>query len=85
VALANDKVVTAENNGDSPLIARATQVGEWEKFRLANFEFPGFSGTSITAVVNGKYVAAEAAGTQPLIARTLRNPAQWEQFFFNQL
>ncbi|NJC82648.1 GH25 family lysozyme, partial [Planosporangium mesophilum] len=62
---ANDRYVTAENAGRSPLIANRTTPGVWEKFDVIN---TGDGFVALRSRVNGRYVTAEGAGSGPLIA-----------------
>ena len=64
-ALVNDKYVTAENGGASPLIASRDTAGPQELFYI----YPTTNdGINIKSVINGKYVIAENGGSSPLIA-----------------
>jgi len=75
-AVINNKYVTAENGGSSPLIANRDTAGPWELFYIS----PAADGSiNIKAGFNGKYVTAENGGASPLIAnRDTAGP--WEKF-----
>lgn len=75
-AKANNKFVTAENAGNSPLIANRTSIGTWETFDLI---WINSTDVQMRSHANGKFVCAEAAGTEPLVSnRDVRGP--WETF-----
>jgi len=64
-AVVNDKYVTAENGGNSPLIASRDTAGPQELFYI----YPTTNdGINIKSAINGKYVTAENGGNSPLIA-----------------
>ena len=72
---ANSKWVTAEDAGASPLVARASTPGAWEKFDVVG----NADGTvSLIAHVNGKYVSADHGGAAPLIANR-SSAGDWEK------
>ena len=76
LANVNGRYVTAENAGNSPLIANRTAIGAWEQFDQVNV---GGGYIALLAHVNGRYVTAENAGKSALIAnRTAIGP--WEKF-----
>jgi hypothetical protein len=64
-ASANNKIVTADNAGASPLIANQTAIGPWESFDLLD---AGNGNIALRAHANNKIVTAENAGGSPLIA-----------------
>ena len=75
-AHADGDIVTADDNGGSPLIANRTAIGYWEQFDEIN---EGNGEIALRAHANGLIVTAEDAGAQPLIAnRTV--VGQWETF-----
>ncbi|SFE18189.1 Alpha-L-arabinofuranosidase B, catalytic [Actinacidiphila alni] len=75
-AHSDNQWVTAENKGDSPLIANRGGPGPWETFYLLHN--PDGS-VSLRAYNNQHLVTAESAGASPLIAnRTAVGP--WEEF-----
>jgi type 1 glutamine amidotransferase len=75
-AHANGKLVTAENAGNSALIANRTAIGTWEQFDLLD---AGNGNNALRAHANNKIVTADNAGASPLIAnRTSVGP--WETF-----
>ena len=75
-AIANDKIVTADNAGASPLIANRTAVGTWEQFDLLD---AGNGNVALRAHANNKIVTAENAGGSPLIANRTAI-GLWETF-----
>ncbi|MFQ3671867.1 MAG: hypothetical protein SNJ84_10465, partial [Verrucomicrobiia bacterium] len=77
-AVINDRIVCAENGGQSALIANRTAVGTWEKFTVVD---AGGGWIALRAVVNNHYVRAENSGAGDLIANS---PwiGSWEQFKF---
>jgi hypothetical protein len=73
----NKNLVTAENAGNSPLVTRTPNLGDWEKFTMRNQA----GGTlAITAKVNSRYVCAENAGASALIANR-DSVGDWEKFY----
>src|ERR1700729_1323093 len=75
-AMANNRIVTADNAGASPLIANRTAVSTWESFDLIN----NSNGTiSFRAHANNMIVTADNAGASPLIANRTAI-GTWEQF-----
>jgi uncharacterized protein YkwD len=75
-SLANGQYVTAENGGNSALIANRSAVLGWETFELINL---GGNERALRSLTNNLYVCAEAQGNQPLIAN--RSAALgWETF-----
>ena len=75
-ANANKKFVTAENGGNSYLIANRTAVGAWEQFEVVN---AGGGYVALKALVNNKYVVAENAGTTWLYSNRTAI-GLWEKF-----
>jgi type 1 glutamine amidotransferase len=73
---ANGKYVSADNSGNSPLIAKATTVGAWERFDVID---RGSGNIALRARVNAKYVCADNAGAASLIANRTAIGA-WETF-----
>jgi hypothetical protein len=73
---ANGKYVSADNSGNSPLIAKATTVGVWERFDVID---RGSGNIALRARVNAKYVCADNAGAASLIANRTAIGA-WETF-----
>lgn len=57
--------MTAENGGDSPLIAKRIALGPWERFICIEL---GNNKVAIQSKNNGQYVCAGNGGAQPLIA-----------------
>ena len=76
ICKANGKYVSADNYGNSPLVADRDTVREWETFeRIDNDD-----GTvSLRAMANNKYVSATDAGNGPLIAKEAVDN-NWELF-----
>ncbi|WP_435164092.1 cellulase family glycosylhydrolase [Paenibacillus glycanilyticus] len=75
-AKANNLYVTAENTGDSPLVANRTSVGTWEKFIVVT----NADGTvSFLSLANNKYVSADLNNNGRLIAQA-QGIAAWEKF-----
>jgi hypothetical protein len=75
-ARADNKYVTAESAGASPLIANRTAIGGWEQFDLLD---AGGGNVALKAHANGLIVCADNAGASSLIAnRTAVGP--WETF-----
>ncbi len=75
---ANNRFVTAEYAGGSPLIANRSVIGPWEQFDLLALG-GGFG--ALRAHANGRWVCADRGGAAPLIAnRTAVGP--WETFRF---
>lgn len=75
-SLANDRYVSADNAGVSPLIALRTSVGPWETFQWIDL---GSGDFALKSAANGLYVTAGSAGSLVLIAtRTSIGP--WEKF-----
>ena len=72
----NNRYVTAENAGDSSLIANRTAVGLWEQFSVMDL---GNGYIALKAMVNGRYITAENGGASPLIANRTAIGG-WEQF-----
>jgi len=76
LANVNGRFVTAEDAGNSPLIANRTAVSGWEKFQVI---VSSDATISLRAAVNGRYVTAENAGSSPLIANRTAI-GLWEKF-----
>jgi hypothetical protein len=75
-ARADNRYVTAEAAGASPLIANRSAIGGWEQFDLLD---AGGGNIALKAHANGRLVCAENAGASALIAnRTAIGP--WESF-----
>jgi len=64
-ARANNRYVTAENGGSSPLIANRTTVGLWERFDAIEL---GNGTIALRARANNAYVCADNSGSSSLIA-----------------
>lgn len=80
-AVANHKLVCADNSGASNLIANRTLAGTWEKFEV---RVMGSNRVALKSLANNKYVCAENAGASPLIAN--RDQAGiWETFELHYL
>ena len=62
---ANNRLVTAENAGTVPLIARAAAAGSWERFEVVP---RGGNLVALRSYANNRYVCADSAGAAPLIA-----------------
>ena len=76
-SVSKGKFVSADNSGNSPLIANRDSVLAWEAFEQINLA-DGTKG--FKAIVNGKYVVAENAGNDPLIANRNSIAGAWEAF-----
>ena len=76
-SVSNGKFVSADNNGNSPLIANRQIPSLWEYFEHSNLK-DGTQG--IKAVVNGKFVCAENVGKDALIANRQDVDGSWEAF-----
>lgn len=75
-ANANNSYVSADNYGNSPLVANRTSVAEWEKFKIV----PNPDGTvSLLSQANNKYVSADLNQGGKLIA-SVSSIQQWEKF-----
>jgi hypothetical protein len=75
-AHANGRIVTADNAGAAPLIAKNTTIGAREQFDMID---RGGGTIALRAHANSQYVCADNAGAAPLIAnRTAIGP--WETF-----
>jgi len=80
-ALANQKLVTAENAGATPLIANRTSASQWETFTVRML---GGDEVALFSLADNKWVTAESAGNSPLIAN--RDAIQtWETFHWISL
>jgi YVTN family beta-propeller protein len=75
-AHADSEFVSADNGGNSPLIANRTVIGQWERFKVID---NGDHTFSLQALANGRYVTAENGGDSPLIANRTAI-GQWEKF-----
>jgi lysophospholipase L1-like esterase len=75
-ARANGKLVTADNGGNSPLIANRTAVGPWEQFDRIDL---GNGRIGLRAHANNKIVSADNSGNSPLIA-VRDTVGSWETF-----
>ncbi|GAA3201940.1 PQQ-dependent sugar dehydrogenase [Dactylosporangium siamense] len=75
-AHANGQYVTADDGGNSPLIANRGAVGPWEQFDVVDL---GDGFVALRAHANGQYVCAENGGNSPLIANRGAVGA-WERF-----
>ncbi|WP_436532061.1 protein kinase domain-containing protein [Actinoplanes sp. HUAS TT8] len=64
-SLVNDRWVTADDEGTSPLIAFPEVAGAWETWDEIDL---GNGDIALRAEINDKYVTATADGTEPLIA-----------------
>ena len=73
---ANAKWVQASNAGNGPLIAAATQVGQWETFEVLT----NSDGSTSLVAFNDKLVTAENAGASSLIPRAIQI-GDWEKFW----
>ena len=76
LANVNGRFVTAEDAGNSPLIANRTAINLWEQFFLVD---AGNGYYALESKVNGRYVTAEDAGNSPLIANRAA-VSTWERF-----
>ena len=79
---ANNRWVSADNAGASPLIANRSAAGLWETFTVVDAsESYGYGAVALRASANNRYVTADPAGKKPLIAsRTIVGP--WEAFLW---
>ncbi|MFJ2865584.1 alpha-L-fucosidase [Kitasatospora sp. NPDC087314] len=75
-AHADNRIVTADDAGASPLIANRTAIGSWETFDLIG---NGDGSVGLRAHANGKFVTAENAGAAALVANRSAVNA-WEEF-----
>ncbi|HWD90865.1 MAG TPA: carbohydrate-binding protein [Verrucomicrobiae bacterium] len=75
-SLANDKYVTAPNNGSNSLIAQSVLVGTPEQFQIVD---AGGGNIAFLALANTQYVTAENNGASPLIANRT-GVGSWETF-----
>jgi len=73
---ANNLYVSAQNSGNSALLAAAATVGAWEQFDQIDL---GGGNIALRARVNSRYVCAENAGASPLIANRTA-VGLWETF-----
>ncbi|MGI5184101.1 PQQ-dependent sugar dehydrogenase [Dactylosporangium sp. CA-152071] len=72
----NNRYVTADSAGASPLIANRTAIGPWEQFDMLNL---GEDFVALRAHANNKIVCADNGGANPLIANRTAVGA-WEIF-----
>jgi hypothetical protein len=75
-SMANGKFVTADNDGNSPLIANRDWARDWETFEVLHV---GNHRIALRSVTNGKFVTADNDGNSPLIANR-DVPRDWETF-----
>ncbi|APR79042.1 Endo-1,4-beta-xylanase A precursor [Minicystis rosea] len=76
-ALADNKLVCADNYGASQLIANRDLASTWEEFDV----FANSDGSvSLRALANGRFVTAENGGQSPLIANRT-SIGDWESFY----
>jgi hypothetical protein len=64
-AVANGKLVCAEEGGAKPLTANRAKAGPWETFELW---VVGSNRIALKSVANDKFVSAEGGGARPLVA-----------------
>lgn len=78
-SVANNRFVTAAQNGNQPLVASATSIGDSEQFRPAD---QGNGKFVLIAKVNGKYVCADIfiSGSAPPLIANRTAVGGWEQF-----
>lgn len=75
-AIANQKVVSADNAGASPLVANRASAGDWELFKIVT----NADGTiSFQSKINSLYVSADLNQASRLVARSA-SVQQWEKF-----
>lgn len=74
--MANRLYVTAENAGNSPLIANRTALGGWETFTIVDL---GNGLVALRSTANGLFVCADGRGQSPLIANR-KTVSTWESF-----
>lgn len=81
-SIANNKVVTADNSGNNPLIAnRDSYSGAWETFTLVN----NSDGTvSFRSAANNQYLTAVADEDNQLLARST-TIGTWERFYIESI
>lgn len=75
-ALANGKLVCAENAGAQSLVANRDRIGLWETFEIC---IVGSNRVALKSLANNKFVCAEDAGKKPLIANR-DQVGPWETF-----
>lgn len=75
-ARVNNRYVSADNGGSSPLIANRTAIGLWEQFERIDL---GNGNIALRARANNLIVSADNAGSSPLIANRTA-AGQWETF-----
>lgn len=81
-AIANNKVVCADNYGNDPLIAnRDSFAGDWEKFTIVN---NGDGTFSLRSGANNKYVCAVIDESSQLLARSSAINT-WEKFILYKI
>ncbi|OEH91538.1 glycoside hydrolase family 30 beta sandwich domain-containing protein [Bacillus solimangrovi] len=77
-SMANQLFVTAEDGGDSALVANRDSVGTWEEFEVVD---GGNGFIALKSLANNQFVSAEDEGESSLIAN--RSEVQgWEQFLW---
>ena len=75
-ARVDNRYVTAEARGVSPLIANRTVVGPWEEFDMVTVSTGRIA---LRSHANNRYVCADVAGRSPLIANRMA-VGPWETF-----
>ncbi|MDD7793393.1 family 16 glycosylhydrolase [Clostridium sp. 'White wine YQ'] len=80
-AAANGQYVTADNGGDSALIANRTAPSLWEQFEQIDL---GNGNIALRSLANNKYVCADNYGNNPLIANK-DAIGTWETFHLETL
>jgi GH25 family lysozyme M1 (1,4-beta-N-acetylmuramidase) len=75
-ANANNRYVSADGGGKSPLIANRDAIGAWEQYDVVD---AGNGDVALRSHSNGLYVTADSAGNAPLIANRPSIGA-WERF-----
>ncbi|MBD5784720.1 twin-arginine translocation signal domain-containing protein [Cellulosimicrobium terreum] len=78
---ANSRYVQARQPDGGTVVAAATAVGAWERFRVESL---GGGVVALRADADGRYVCAEGAGAQPLVANRAAVGA-WERFRMEEL
>lgn len=76
-AAANNRVVSAENGGNDPLIANRGDVNDWERFQIV--DNPDGS-VSLLSRANGKYITADP-GNQGKLVASAKGILGWERFW----
>ena len=80
-AMANGRLVCADNAGALPLVANRDRAGTWETFEI---RVVGSNRIALKSAANNRYVCAENAGTQPLVANR-EQVGPWETFTLEYL